>query len=230
MENKSFTLSAFGWHFSIFIEIHQWDFDIQKRKQLGSELKNESFPFGNTHRYCFAILIQTKLDLPWSWLLVPNSFLLYFSKEQPETLCLNSSSSFCNPRPLLSWCSSDHTARSCHSPMHMQGQLESLGSIWKGEEIGQYLKRQLDLINASKCSAFPDKNCFYSFRENKGKSSLPYSLCPNYITSAQKKNILGYLMSGSWTCRYFHAAESILLSSVPVFLFIHIISCCTVMG
>lgn len=78
--------------------------------------KKWSFPFGNTHRYCFAILMQTKLDLPRSWLLVPNSFLLYFSQEQPKTLCLNTSSSFCNPCPLLSWCSSDHKARSCHSP------------------------------------------------------------------------------------------------------------------
>lgn len=34
-------LSAFGRHFSIFIEIYQRDSDIQKTKQFGSELKSE---------------------------------------------------------------------------------------------------------------------------------------------------------------------------------------------
>lgn len=36
-------VSAFGWHFSIFIEIHQRYFSIQKAKQFSSELKIEVF-------------------------------------------------------------------------------------------------------------------------------------------------------------------------------------------
>lgn len=148
------------------------------------------------------------------------------------TVCLNTSDSYCSPCPLLRWCSSDHTARSCHFPHAHAGPAGEPGQHLEGmgEQVSHYQKRQLDLINASKCSAFPDKNWFYSFRGKKGKLSLPYSLSPNYFTSAPKTNILGHLISGSWTCRYFHAAESILLSSVAVLSFIHIISCCTVMG
>lgn len=102
--------------------------------------------------------------------------------------------------------------------MH-QGDAGQLGSLVSrlegmGGEISHHQKKQHGLINASNCSDFPDGNCFCSFGGKKGKLFLPCSLSPNYITSAQKRNVLGHLISGSWTYRYFCAAGPIPLSSV----------------
>lgn len=75
-----------------------------------------------------------------------------------------------------------------------------------------------------------DGDCFYSFEGEKWNLSLLGSLSLDDITSAQKTNVLKHLISGIWTSRYFCAAEPILLSSVAVLPFTHIISYCTVMG
>lgn len=126
-------LYAFGWHFSIFIEIHQSDSGIQKI-EAWFWAKKWSFPFQN--RYCFAILIQINFIIPAKrhclvLTLASKKFLpLFLTRATQE--CLNTSVSSCNPCPLLSWCSSNHTARPCHSPHAHSGPLGEPGQHLEG--------------------------------------------------------------------------------------------------
>lgn len=145
----------------------------------------------------------------------------------------NPSVSFCDPSSLPRLHNSGHTAASCHSPQSVMhwGRCSPDGKPGlKESKINHYQKRQHDLINPRKCSDFPNGDCFYSFEGEKWNLSLLGSLSLDDITSAQKTNILKHLISGIWTSRYFCAAEPILLSSVAVLPFTHIISYCTVMG